>query len=48
MDENVLWYLEKQVDRTINNLSKRNMKGFFVNNTSELKQLLKQLIMKIQ
>lgn len=44
MDENVLWYLEKQVDRTINNLSKRNMKGFFVNNTSELKQLLKQLI----
>lgn len=44
MDENVLWYLEKQVSRTINNLSKRNMKGFYVDNASELNELLKQLI----
>ncbi|WP_315081761.1 lactate utilization protein [uncultured Clostridium sp.] len=44
MDNNVLWYLEKQVERTINNLRKRNMAGFFVKDDVELKELLKQLI----
>ena len=44
MDTNVLWYIEKQIDRTINNLRKRNMEGFFVKDDRELKELLKQLI----
>ena len=44
MDNNVLWYLEQQIDRTINNLRKRNMAGFFVKDDVELKSLLKELI----
>lgn len=44
MDNNVLWYLEKQIERTINNLRKRNMAGFFVKDDVELKGLLKELI----
>jgi L-lactate utilization protein LutB len=44
MDNNVLWYLEKQVERTISNLQKRNMEGFFVKDENELKELLIQLI----
>lgn len=44
MDNNVLWYREKQIERTINNLRKRNMEGFFVNDDKELKELLKKLI----
>lgn len=39
-----MWYLEKQVDRTIDSLKKRNMKGFFVKDEGELKELLKELI----
>ncbi|MBL4934485.1 lactate utilization protein [Clostridium sp. YIM B02515] len=44
MDNNALWYREKQIERTINNLRKRNMAGFFVNDDMELKVLLKELI----
>lgn len=44
MDNNALWYREKQIERTINNLRKRNMAGFFVNDDIELKVLLKKLI----
>lgn len=44
MDNNVLWYMEKRIDRTIDNLRKRNMKGFFVKNEIELIALLKELI----
>ncbi|MBU5676881.1 lactate utilization protein [Alkaliphilus sp. MSJ-5] len=44
MDNNVLWYIEKQIDRTIDNLRKRNMKGFFVKNEIELIALLEELI----
>ncbi|MBW9157961.1 MULTISPECIES: lactate utilization protein [Clostridium] len=44
MDNDVLWYIEKQIDRTINNLRKRNMEGFFVKDNKELKELLKELI----
>ncbi|WMJ75935.1 MULTISPECIES: lactate utilization protein [unclassified Sedimentibacter] len=44
MDNNVRWYLEKQVERCINNLRRRNMAGFFVKDSDELKELLKQLI----
>lgn len=44
MDDNVLWYLENQIKRTIDNLSKRNMAGYFVKDDTELKKLLKELI----
>jgi len=44
MDNNTLWYIEKQIDRTIKNLKKRNMDGFFVKDKSELMMLLKKLI----
>ncbi|OOM76944.1 lactate utilization protein [Clostridium sp. BL-8] len=44
MDNDVLWFLEKQIERTINNLRKRNMAGFFVKDEVELIKLLKELI----
>ncbi len=44
MDNNVLWYIEKQIGRTINNLKKRNMAGYFVKDEAELKGLIKELI----
>lgn len=46
MDNNVLWYLEKQIEKTIDNLKKRNMTGFFVKDDIELKGLLKELIVE--
>jgi len=46
MDNNIMWYLEKQVETTISNLKKRNMAGFFVNDEHELKKALKELINK--
>jgi len=36
--------MEKQIDRTIKNLRKRNMEGFFVKDKSELMMILKGLI----
>lgn len=44
MDEKVLWYIEKQVERTIKNLNKRNIAGFYVNDEVELHNLLKRLL----
>lgn len=44
MDENVLWYLEKQIERTINSLKKHNMEGYFVQDETQLKDLLTNLI----
>ncbi|MBU5593478.1 lactate utilization protein [Clostridium sp. MSJ-4] len=44
MDKNLLWYREKQVERTINNLIKRNMEGYFVNDKRELIELIQRLI----
>lgn len=44
MENNVLWYLEKQVERTINNLRKKNMEGYFIKDEDELKELLQELI----
>ncbi|WP_097027482.1 lactate utilization protein [Clostridium peptidivorans] len=44
MDNNVSWYIEKQVDRTIDNLRKHNMAGYFVKDDVELIKLLKELI----
>lgn len=44
MENNVLWYLEKQIERTINNLRKKNMEGYFIKDEDELKELLQELI----
>lgn len=44
MDNNISWYVEKQVDRTIDNLRKHNMAGYFVKDEVELIELLKELI----
>ncbi len=44
MDNNTLWYMEKRIDRTIKNLNRRNMAGFFVKDKNELIMLLKNLI----
>ena len=44
MDNSTLWYMEKRVDRTIKNLNRRNMEGFFVKDKSELMTLLNKLI----
>ena len=44
MNKDVVWLIEKQVDRTINNLGKRNMKGYFVKDDGDLKELLKELL----
>lgn len=46
MDNNALCNLEKQIERTIDNLRKRNMGGFFVKDEIELKEILKELIEK--
>ena len=44
MDKNLLWNVEKKVERTIENLKKNNMEGFYVENESELIEKIKQLI----
>ena len=44
MEANVSWYKEKQVERTIANLQKRNMDGFYVTDQIQLIQLLKKLM----
>lgn len=44
MDNNTLWYMEKRIDRTIKNLNRRNMDGFFVKDKNELITILKKII----
>lgn len=44
MDNNVSWYIEKQVERTVNNLEKRNMAGYYVNDEVELLATLREFI----
>lgn len=44
MDNNVSWYIEKQVERTINNLEKRNMGAYYVNDEVELLAKLREFI----
>lgn len=44
MEKNVLWYIEKQVERTIKSLRSRNMEGHYINSREELFQKLKELI----
>ena len=44
MDQNVSWYIEKQVERTIKNLNAHNMEGYYVENREQLFQKLEELI----
>ncbi|MBZ4667806.1 MAG: lactate utilization protein [Defluviitaleaceae bacterium] len=44
MEENVAWYIDKKIERTIEGLRKRNMEGYVVNNEVELLELLTKLI----
>ena len=43
-DNNVAWYRENQVRRTIENLEKNNLCGIFVNDEAALREKIKQLI----
>lgn len=36
MEENVLWYIDKRIERTMEGLRKRNMEGHLVNDEVEL------------
>ncbi|KAJ53794.1 L-lactate utilization protein LutB [Clostridium tetanomorphum] len=44
MDNNLLWNLEKKVERTIKNLEKNNMEAFYVKDEKELKLKLSHVI----
>ncbi len=44
MDEHISWYTTKQVEKTINNLEKRKMKGIFVSDEEALIVQLRELI----
>lgn len=44
MDENILWYQEKQVEKTIKNLELHNMMGIYVEDELELLGKLSELI----
>ncbi len=44
MEKNIAWYIDKKIERTMDNLKKRNMRGYFVNNEVELIELLRKLI----
>ncbi|HHY90466.1 MAG TPA: lactate utilization protein [Clostridiales bacterium] len=44
MDKNVVWYIDKRIERTMEGLRRRNMEGYCVEDEAELIGLLKQLI----
>lgn len=44
MDENISWFINKQVEKVINGLEKHNMKGIFVKDEAELIEILKEFI----
>lgn len=44
MDNNLLWYREMQISRTIKNLEQHNMEGYFAENELELIEILKGFI----
>ncbi len=44
MSIEVLWYVKKQVDRTLQSLERNNMKGFFVEDEQALRTLLEELL----
>ncbi len=44
MDKNISWFIEKQIDKTLDGLSKNNMKGIFVKDEGKLLTVIKELI----
>ncbi len=44
MDENISWFINKQIEKVIHGLEKHNMKGIFVKDEEELIEILKELI----
>lgn len=44
MEKNISWFIDKQVEMVIYNLEKHNMKGIFVTDEEELKDVLTDLI----
>ncbi|NLM49935.1 MAG: lactate utilization protein [Clostridiaceae bacterium] len=44
MDKNISWYIDNKINLTIENLQKRNMEGYVVNDENGLIDLLKSLI----
>ncbi|TCL56279.1 YkgG family uncharacterized protein [Kineothrix alysoides] len=44
MDENISWFMNKQVEKAISGLEKHNMKGIFVKDEKELIEVLKEFI----
>lgn len=44
MDNNVAFVIEKKIERTINNLEKNNMSGYFVKDKNEAVRKIKELI----
>jgi hypothetical protein len=44
MDESFSWFIERKVQRTIENLAKHNISGFYVENEIELINKLDELI----
>ncbi len=44
MTENIHWYINKRIERTINNFKKHNIQAFYVENEASLKEKIKELI----
>ena len=44
MDKNLRWYIEKKVERTMNNLQKNNMMGLYIRERAKLFKVLQDLI----
>lgn len=44
MEGNISWFIDKRVEKLVSNLEKHNMKGIFVKDEDELKEVLKDLI----
>lgn len=44
MEENIKWFVEKRIEKAINNLIKHNMEGYYVDNEIELIEKIMTLI----
>lgn len=44
MDDNTVWYMNEKVRRTIEELNKNNMEGYYVKNKEELLQKIKEFV----
>ena len=43
MNENIKWVNEKKIEKTINNLKKNNINGYYVKDNDELINLIKDI-----